>query len=585
MKLWRYGVLAILFGIAGWYWWVVSKTEKLESIVDQKSLKRLSTMSTFRLVTEADNYGVDFHPENGAYGEKLLPETMGQGVAVVDIDGDDDDDLIFVNGMVWPWREQKNKTPLLAVYLNDGKGHFSRTEIPGLSEAQGYGQAIATADLNGDQRPDIFVTCVGKDQLFLSSDTGYQRMAGVHEGSPTAWSSATAFFDQDGDGDLDLLVAEYLHWSPDIDRKINFQMAGIGKAYGPPKDYAGGRLRLYENLGQGRFADASERIHGAQGGASDHTTKALALQLLDVNDDGRLDVFVANDTTANQLFVNDGWQLVNQADDWGVAYDGMGHATGAMGTDVFINDEGQWLVIGNFADEPDNLYWRRPGDTFFMEMAAARGLGALTRQVLTFGTLFVDLNLDGQPELVQVNGHVENEIHRVSSQQTYAQPPQVFSYCEACGKQWRLADSLQDERWVGRGLATGDFNRDGRPDLVVTQVARPPIILINQTHQLGRALAVRLEGVATNRTAIGARVEIWHEGKPLATQLQVPVRGYYSQSSSEWIVGLPLSIETVTIKVSWPDGTKSAQTVTLSHERTAIRLIHPKRSGKLAQQS
>jgi hypothetical protein len=560
----RWWLLLLLPLGAALLWWWPDAGEEAEQVTFDADAGRVD-VPDFRLVTARDNFGVDFVPENGAYGEKLLPETMGQGVAMVDLDRDGDLDLIFVNGTAWPWHEKNaGSTRLLHVYANDGTGHFRPIQIPGLGEQKGYGQAIVAAELNGDGKPDVFVTAVGRNFLYLSSDHGYELRDSVVNGPEDEWSTGALLFDADTDGDLDLLVASYVTWSPELDRRINYQLAGIGKAYGPPRDYPGGRLHLYENLGYGQFVDATSKsgLQALWSEGRESAIKALALQALDADADGDLDVFVANDTTANMLLENQGdGTFRERGASLGVAYDNQGHSTGAMGADTFSLSNGeQWLVVGNFANEANSLYWRAPGSDFYSDMAAATGMAALTRRALTFGVLFVDLNLDGMPETFQVNGHVENEIARLSAQQTYAQPPLLMWRCSDCGGRWLDTGVMSDQRWVGRGLAAGDLNGDGRPDLVLTQVARSPVVLMNETEAAQEALVVRLTGRGENSDAIGAVVELEVAGAPVQRQWVLPVRGYFSQSDMRLYFARPKGAA-ATVRIRWPDGRQSAASI------------------------
>ncbi len=381
--------------------------------------------------------GIHFRQETGAYGEKLLPETMGGGVAFLDFDGDGAPDLLFVNGSYWPWKSPDSKTtppPGVALYHNDGTGKFTDVTSGSGLEAPFYGMGVAVGDYDNDGRVDILITGVGGARLFHNLGGGrFQNVtveAGVG-GLAEDWSTSASFLDYDNDGLLDLYVANYVHWSREIDAKVGYKIDGNTRAYGPPMNFEGAFPHLYHNEGNGHFRDVSEssgvRVKNPATGVP--MAKTLGLAPIDLNGDGYLDLVVANDTVQNMVFTNrhDGtFSEVGAAS--GLAFDNNGNARGAMGIDaVRLTGDGRRAVaIGNFANEMTAFYLEGAHPLEFTDDAIAWGVGPASRLPLKFGIFFFDYDLDGRLDLLSSNGHLEEEISRVQASQTYRQAAQLF---------------------------------------------------------------------------------------------------------------------------------------------------------------
>ena len=505
--------------------------------------------------------GVDFVHYNGAYGERLLPETMGGGVAFFDYDNDGDADLLLVNSTNWPWQPAVNATSRL--YRNRGNGSFDdATEETGLG-LRLYGMGVAVGDYDGDGFVDVFVTALGENRL-LRNIAGKRfedvtTAAGV-AGSAEAFSTCAAFFDYDGDADLDLFVCNYVAWSPAIDRAVDFRLTGIGRAYGPPTDFPGTNSQLYRNDG-GAFTDVSAAagIHVANPATGEPAGKALAARPLDVDGDGTLDLAVANDTVRNFLFHNQGDGTFRETGTaTGFAFDTTGSATGAMGIDAarYDNDAKLGIAIGNFAGEMSSFYVVRPGESVFTDDAIVAGIGAPSRRALTFGLAFFDADLDGRLDLLATNGHVEPEIARVQASQRYAQPAQLFWNCGAgCSGSYARADAtgaLATPR-VGRGLAYADIDGDGDLDLTITQAGGPAALLRNDQALGHNSLRVLLRSEGANRHAIGATVTVT-AGDQRQTQIVMPSRSYLSQVELPVTFGMGAATQVEKLEVRWPDG-------------------------------
>src|SRR5688572_3581715 len=379
--------------------------------------------------------GIKFIHNNGATGEKLLPETMGGGVGFFDYDNDGDQDLLFINSTYWPDKIPAGKKPTTsALYQNDGKGNFKDVTAHAGLNIPIYGMAPAFGDYDNDGFVDIFITAVGKNRLSKNIGAGrfedVTSTAGV-AGAENDWSTAASWFDIDNDGDLDLFVANYVQWTKEIDLQVGSNFPGIGRMYGQPKDFQGTFPYLYRNDGGGKFMDISE-TSGVQvkNISGEPAAKALGVSPVDIDNDGWMDLIVANDTVPNLLFHNqkDG-TFKEIGGRTGVAFDSMGAVRGAMGLDVarYREDEALGIVIGNFANEMNALYVSQPGaQILFTDEAAAEGIGAPSRALLTFGIFFFDYDLDGRQDILSVNGHLDESVATIHKGQQYRQPAQLF---------------------------------------------------------------------------------------------------------------------------------------------------------------
>ena len=521
--------------------------------------------------------GIHFVHSSGGYGEKLLPETMGGGVAFFDFDGDGRPDLLFVNGGPWPGHEPPGgKPPTVALYHNEGGGRFrdvtagSGLDVP----LPIYGMGVAVGDYDNDGRVDVLVTGVGGCRLFHNEGGGKFRdvtaKAGVG-GSPDDWSTSAAFVDYENDGKLDLFVCNYVRWSRELDLKANYTLTGIGRAYGPPNGFEGSFCRLYHNDGGGHFTDVSQKagicVRNKDTGVP--VGKSLGVIPVDLDDDGFIDFVVANDTVQNFVFHNkrDGtFEEIGAAS--GVGFDADGRARGAMGIDAgyFREDGALGIVVGNFANEMLALYVAHPAPgrrLLFSDDAMAEGVGGPSRLPLKFGVLFVDVDLDGRLDLLCANGHIERAINTVQAGETYAQAAQL--YWNGGGATPRFIAAGPTEcgpdlftPLVERGCAAADIDGDGDLDLVLTQIDGPPLLLRNDQQAGHHWLRLKLVGRTCNRDAIGAKIIVRAGGRVLRRQVMT-ARGYLSQSELPVTIGMGDLQKPESIEILWPGG--SAQTV------------------------
>ena len=513
--------------------------------------------------------GIGFQHDSGAAGEKLLPETMGGACAFLDYDNDGDQDLLFVNSCRWPWDDRPaGPQPTQSLFRNDGDCRFTDvTKEVGL-DVTFYGQGVAVGDYDNDGDVDIFFSAVGPNHLFRNDGgkfvdvTAEMGVAGEQE----EWSTSCGFLDYDNDGDLDLFVANYVKWTREFDKAQPFTLTGRERAYGRPQNFPGSFSYLYRNDG-GAFTEVglAAGLQVTNPARKDVAVgKSLGATFVDADRDGFLDIFVANDTVQNFLFHNkrDG-TFEEVAILHNVAFDQQGNARGAMGIDStrFRNGEHLAILIGNFSNEMTALYVTR-GDTMdFVDEANATGIGPQSRLELKFGTLFVDVDLDGRPDIIGTNGHLENEINKVQVRQQYAQPPHFFWNCgpesptefvsvpkAKCGEEFL-------KRMVGRGSAVADIDGDGDLDLLFAAVNSPPRLLRNDQKLGHHWVRVDVAGPKGNRSAIGAEIVVETEMGKLVSQI-MPTRSYLSQSESIATFGLGNQDKIKRITITWPGGQK-----------------------------
>lgn len=561
--------IAIVLVLAALLWVKANRPDAVpvsehEAVGPQSAAEEPVSPPSLRFTDITLEAGIDFVHETGAYGERLLPETMGGGIAFLDFNGDGHQDLLLVNSNHWPWRPEPALRPTSRLYQNRGDGTFEDVSTALGLDLTLYGMGIAVGDYNGDDWVDIFITALGENRML--KNVGGKRFVDVTvatglAGDTDAWSTSAAFFDFDHDGDLDLFVCNYVGWSPDSDREVNYSLTGIGRAYGPPTDFPGTHSYLYRN-DDGVFVDVSADagIQVANESTSQPVGKALAVHPVDVNDDGWLDLAVANDTVRNFLFLNQrNGRFSEVGVELGLAYNNAGLATGAMGIDAayLTTDKTLAIAIGNFANEMSSFYVRRSGEVAFSDDAIVAGVGPESRRALTFGLMFLDVDLDGWIDLLSANGHVEPEIHRVQSSQRYAQPLQLFWNCGSrCKRTFtHVSDAAGDFGIprVGRGAAYADIDGDGDLDLAITALGGRAVLLRNDQNLGHHWLRLQLRGNPPNVHAIGANVSVTTPGRVQLLAV-MPARSYLSQVELPLTFGLGEANRIEEVTVSWPDG-------------------------------
>jgi enediyne biosynthesis protein E4 len=504
----------------------------------------------FRLVDVTGQSGLAFRHNNGAYGGTLLPETLGAGCAFLDYDNDGWQDLLLVNGMDWPGHKKQRST--LRLYRNNRNGTFSDvTRAAGL-DVELYGMGVAVGDYDNDGFADVLVTCVGQNRLFRN--TGRGTFVDVTKASGldgrTGFSTSAMWVDIDRDGHLDLFVCNYVKWSMEND--VFCSADGKRKSYCTPEAYRGDTCWLFRNRGNGTFEDVT-----ATCGIFDSSSKALGVALVDHDQDGWPDIFVANDTQPNKLYRNlRNGKFRDVALESGVALSQDGKARAGMGVDAadFDGSGRSGLAVTNFDNEMIGLY-RPQTSGAYVDVANRSGVGIASLTRLGFGCVFADLDLDGALDLIVTNGHIDETVRNIRGNVGYAQAPLLFlnqgnaTFRDVAA----LAGSEFAQPRVGRGLAAGDFDRDGDVDLLMTTNNGPAALFRNDQSSGNRSVRLKLIGTQSNRDAIGATVRIFHGG---ISQSRVVRSGssYLSQSELPVTFGVGKRDVIDRVTVAWPNG-------------------------------
>ncbi len=493
--------------------------------------------------------GIRFTHNNGAFGKRYLPETLGPGCAFIDYDGDGYPDIVLVNGQDWPGHP-KTPNSTLKLYHNNRNGTFTDVTAKAGLAISLYGMGVAVGDFDNDGHDDLFVTALGQSHLFRNNGNGtftdVTKQAGLW--GPNEFSTSAAWIDYDKDGKLDLVVANYVQWSAEKD--IYCTLDGSRKSYCTPESYKGASARVWHNLGNGKFEDVTQKT-----GMFDATSKGLGVTILDYDGDGWPDVLIANDTQPNKLYRNNGNGTFSEKGvQAGVAFSEDGVARAGMGVDASDYDRSgrESVIISNFANQMMSLY-HNEGNGLFVDEAARAEVGRASLLTLGFSCFFYDYDLDGWQDIFVANGHIEEDVERVQKRIKYRQPPHLFrnlgngKFAEVTQQ---MGSAFNSPR-VARGAAYADIDNDGDLDLLIMTNGGPALLFRNDG-TTNNSLRVQLRGTKSNRDGIGAVVKVT-SGRDKQSQM-LKGGGYLSTSELILTFGLAGETKATSLEVVWPSG-------------------------------
>jgi enediyne biosynthesis protein E4 len=499
--------------------------------------------------------GIRFVHENAMSPERYLPETLGPGCAFLDYDGDGWMDIYIVNS--GPCDFYKPSQPLRnALYRNNRDGTFTDvTEKAGVAGGT-FGMGVAVGDYDNDGHPDLFVTAYGRCILYHNNGDGtftdVTEKAGV---AAPGWTTSAVWFDYDQDGRPDLFVCSFVEFG--LNKAVHCGDTKLGRRYYCiPRVFKPTPSLLFHNNGDGTFTEVSRGTDIAKA-----MGKGLGVVATDINNDGRLDLFVANDTVQNFLFMNRGpgkWEEIGLAS--GVGFSAGGQTRSGMGVDAADLDGDGWqdLFVANVDNEMFSLY-RNHGDESFSDTAHVHGVASATRLLSGWGLKFFDFDNDGRVDLFLANGHPDDMVANHGGQVTYKEPLLLFRHDGT-----RLRDVSQEggpafaRSFPARGLAVGDFDNDGRLDVLVGNNGEAPLLLRNRAGEGHRWVGLRLEGTTANRDAVGALLT-WSVGGVKRSRLKTAGGSYLSSHDPREVIGLGPAPKLDFLEIRWPAPSKRVE--------------------------
>ena len=504
--------------------------------------------NTVQFVDVTQAAGITFRHNDGSSGEKYYLEPTGAGAAFFDYDNDGDLDIYFVNGANLPGATSE-KPPRNTLYRNNLDGTFTDvTDIVGVGDTN-YGLGCCVGDYDNDDNQDLYITNFEANVLYHNNGDGtfsdVTQKAGVGD---ERWGSCCAFADYDNDGDLDLFVSNYVVFN--LEENPICSSRGI-RVYCGPETYDSVPDILYRNNGDGSFTDVTESAGLYNAG------KGFGVVWGDYDNDGDLDLFVANDTTPNFLYCNnsDGTfaEMAMMAgvalSESGMAFNGMGANFGDYDNDGYLD-----IIVTNFQDQTTSLY-RNTHDGFFFDVTFTSGIGEQTLPYLEWGVDLFDFDNDGDLDIFTANGHVDDNIEQFDPIGTYNQQNQLFRN----NGNGTFSDSSNMAgpglliKTVSRGAAFGDYDNDGDIDILVTNVNQPPILLRNDGGNKNNWLMIKTVGVKSNRDGIGARITISAGGKMQIREIKSG-SSFLCQSDMRAFFGLGKSDMIDLVEIRWPSG-------------------------------
>ena len=525
----------------------------IATVVQGPLIPPVSADTNIQFVDVTQEAGIHWKHVDGRSGQKYFMETLGSGAAFFDYDADGDPDLYFVNGAPLPGYVSQ-EIPTNCLYRNNGDGTFTDvTKKAGVGDT-GYGHGCAVGDYNNDGQLDLYVTNYGTNRLYRNNGDGtFAEVAESVGVTEPRWSTSCAFADYDRDGNLDLYVVNYIVFDINENPWCGLREKGI-RAYCEPDNFIAQSDTLYRNNGDGTFTDATQTA-----GIYNTTGKGLGVVWGDYNNDGAADIYVANDSTGNFFYRNNGDGTFEEVGFMvGVALSENGAAENGMGTTFGDWNNDGWfdLTVTNYAQQTNTLY-HNDADGFFTDATTTTKTAQRTYPYLGWATAFIDYDNDGYQDLFVANGHLHENLAELGQEGTYGQRNLLFrnnsngtftEISETLGPGMKLTD-------VSRGATFADYDLDGDIDIVVTNSNTAPRLLRNDGGNRKNWLQIRLTATNGSTDAIGARVKIT-TGKLTQTREVRSGDGYLSQQDLTLHFGIGDSEQVDSIEVQWQSGAK-----------------------------
>lgn len=507
--------------------------------------------SKIKFTDGTESSGIQFVHVPTRTKDKLLPEIMGGGVAVADFNRDGAPDILLVNSGALGKSERPGNS-LNFLFMNSGQGKFVNETDKWNLTSTGYGQGVAVGDVDNDGYPDVFLTNYeGDNRLLRNTGDRFEDVtekAGLR--SESKWATSAGFLDYDNDGDLDLFVVRYVDFEIENPHRVfrnRMQIYSTPIYFNPEPD------QLLENDGSGNFTDVTEKAGITKSG------NGLALALGDLDEDGDIDVYVANDSDENHLWINNGSGRFEEiAVTAGTAYSEFGKEEGSMGADFSDTDGNGFLdiVVSNFQDEPTALYAQQE-KLLFQNVSNQVGIGQSSLARLSFGIEFFDADNDGDEDLIVANGHIEDNVELNSDSVTF---PQQNSLYENTGEGKfvdisTISGNALEDKQVSRGLAIADLDSDGDLDFVVVNNGGKAQVALNETADRGNFAGLWLEGKGSSRTAIGTRLVARIGDRTIRRQV-MGAQSYLSISEFRVLFGLGSAEKIDSLDIFWPGAEK-----------------------------